>query len=358
MGLTGRFSVQASGMNLQYQWSRNGSPISGANASTYTTPATTFSDSGSNFTVAVSNPAGSAISSPASLTVTARAPKEGDLRFQQVDASSTVNGYTQTSAFLPSGVNCPVAASGGNGVLSSGTGTSFFLSNTPCSWQYMIFDLPVGAAGLQVGYFGGPVQGSQATLHGPFLGPNSNSPDPSGSNSVVIALDVVPSANGLGFGFVSSATSSGFDRTEYTVPSSGLQALVTQEGLRGRVITAVGYDGTQATAFSYGWTGDPSTVYEAKVVFATIDTVPDLIQGLAAEGYIITATGSTEAADGSGVILIGTRIQGDTMARPVLVVDGLTGNLASISSQGYALVAVVQKYQNNVLVLRKYIGER
>lgn len=211
---------------------------------------------------------------------------------------------------------------------------------------------------MQVGYFGGPVQGSQATLHGPFLGPNSNSPDPSGSNSVVIALDVVPSANGLGFGFVSSATSSGFDRTEYTVPSSGLQALVTQEGLRGRVITAVGYDGTQATAFSYGWTGDPSTVYEAKVVFATIDTVPDLIQGLAAEGYIITATGSTEAADGSGVILIGTRIQGDTMARPVLVVDGLTGNLASISSQGYALVAVVQKYQNNVLVLRKYIGER
>jgi hypothetical protein len=55
---------------MSYQWQNNGAAISGATASTYQTPVTTASDNGSLFTVVVSNSAGSATSSPATLTVT------------------------------------------------------------------------------------------------------------------------------------------------------------------------------------------------------------------------------------------------------------------------------------------------
>ena len=69
-GATAAFSVTASGTApLSYQWSKNSAVISGATSSSYTTPATTSSDSGSNFTVVVSNSAGSITSSAGTLTV-------------------------------------------------------------------------------------------------------------------------------------------------------------------------------------------------------------------------------------------------------------------------------------------------
>lgn len=357
MGLAGSFAVQASSPSLQYQWSRNGSPISGATASTYTTPATAFSDSGSVFTVTVSDSAGSVTSNPASLTVTARAPKPGDLRFQQVDAASTINGYT-TGEIL-SDAPCPPPGGGGGGTSStSATGTGFFLINIPCAFHFNSFALPAGVTGLDVGYFGGPPQNYQRILDGDIPASFFGFPGPSDQGSVITSLSTAFSGYAVGLGFIHSDTSSGFDRAEYTVPASDLQALATQEGLRGRVLTAISYDGTQATVFSYGWTGDPSTVYETKVLFATLDTTTDLVKGLAADGYIITATGSSQAEDGSGVILIGTRVQGDTMPRPVLVGDVNARTTGSVFAQGYAVVAVVYKIQNNNLVLGNYIGER
>ena len=70
-GLTATFSVTASGTApLSYQWKKNGSNISGANASSYTTPLTTGADSGSVYTVTVSNSADSVTSGNATLTVT------------------------------------------------------------------------------------------------------------------------------------------------------------------------------------------------------------------------------------------------------------------------------------------------
>ncbi|HEY2547677.1 MAG TPA: immunoglobulin domain-containing protein, partial [Candidatus Acidoferrum sp.] len=69
-GQTATFSVTATGTApLTYQWKRNSVVISGASASTYTTPATNSSDNGAQFNVTVSNSAGSATSSSASLTV-------------------------------------------------------------------------------------------------------------------------------------------------------------------------------------------------------------------------------------------------------------------------------------------------
>jgi len=73
-GQTATFTVSATGTApLSYQWRKNGANISGATSSSYTTPATTTADSGSTFSVVVTNSAGSATSNNATLTVNAAA---------------------------------------------------------------------------------------------------------------------------------------------------------------------------------------------------------------------------------------------------------------------------------------------
>ena len=70
LGKTATFTVAATGTGpLTYQWYDGANPVSGATSPTYTTPATATTDNGSVFTVVVSNPAGSATSLPATLTV-------------------------------------------------------------------------------------------------------------------------------------------------------------------------------------------------------------------------------------------------------------------------------------------------
>jgi hypothetical protein len=70
VGQTASFSVVASGTApLSYQWRKNGTNISGATSSSYTTPATVSSDNGATFSVVVSNSAGSVTSNNATLTV-------------------------------------------------------------------------------------------------------------------------------------------------------------------------------------------------------------------------------------------------------------------------------------------------
>jgi hypothetical protein len=69
-GQTASFSVAATGTApLSYQWQKNGRVITGATSSSYTTPPTSTSDSGAQFTVLVGNSAGSVTSKVATLTV-------------------------------------------------------------------------------------------------------------------------------------------------------------------------------------------------------------------------------------------------------------------------------------------------
>lgn len=73
-GQPATFSVQAAGTSpLKYQWQKGTAAISGATSASYTTPATTPADSGSQFSVVVSNSIGTTASSIATLTVTATA---------------------------------------------------------------------------------------------------------------------------------------------------------------------------------------------------------------------------------------------------------------------------------------------
>src|SRR6204780_4457958 len=80
VGQTGTFSVTATGTGpLTYQWYVNGVPISGATSSTYTTPPTAAGQSGSVYTVTVSNSVGSVTSGPATPTVQVIPPVAGSL---------------------------------------------------------------------------------------------------------------------------------------------------------------------------------------------------------------------------------------------------------------------------------------
>ncbi len=70
VGESASFYVITSGTApLHYQWSRNGVPIPSSDSPTYTTPTVTANDSGSQFSVIVSNTIGSAPSTTVGMTV-------------------------------------------------------------------------------------------------------------------------------------------------------------------------------------------------------------------------------------------------------------------------------------------------
>jgi hypothetical protein len=103
-GQTATFNVAATGTApLSYQWRKSGAAISGATSSTYTTPATTSSDNGAQFTVLVSNSVGSATSNAATLTVTSSAAfpvwvSPGLSRVGQTDAPGTTSSINLSGA--------------------------------------------------------------------------------------------------------------------------------------------------------------------------------------------------------------------------------------------------------------------
>jgi hypothetical protein len=70
VGQTATFSALATGSPpLSYQWQKGQTPIPGATAANYTTPATSISDSGTQFSVVVSNSSGNTPSKSAKLMV-------------------------------------------------------------------------------------------------------------------------------------------------------------------------------------------------------------------------------------------------------------------------------------------------
>src|SRR6266446_6535310 len=101
-GQTASFSVAATGSApLSYQWRKNSGAVSGATSSSYTTPATTSSDNGAQFTVLVSNTAGTVTSSAATLTVNA-APVAPTITAQPISQTVTA-GQTATFTVVAAG---------------------------------------------------------------------------------------------------------------------------------------------------------------------------------------------------------------------------------------------------------------
>ena len=103
-GQMATFLVKATGTSLSYQWKKNGTHITGATSSSYTTPATSSADSGAKYSVSVSNSVSSVTSNTATLTVsdTAVAPA---ITTQPADQSVTQG---QTATFLVTASGTPL----------------------------------------------------------------------------------------------------------------------------------------------------------------------------------------------------------------------------------------------------------
>ncbi len=123
-GQTATFSVTATGAaTLTYQWYENGVAINGATSSSYTTPATVIGDSGSVFTVTVSNAVGTVTSMPATLTV-------------QLPLAKSLVPSSSTPPYNSS-VNLVPTFSGGTGVIGSmGVGSSDITASAVSGGSY------------------------------------------------------------------------------------------------------------------------------------------------------------------------------------------------------------------------------
>ena len=310
IGRTATFSVAASGTGpLQYQWSKNGVPISGATSASYTTPVVALSDSGETLQVTVSNSVNSVVSAVATLTPGPRAPARGDLRyllFEQVTAAGL---------FQDGGEHTDIPGAAGFSI-NNGIGTPFTLGTNfacypgieyDCGWGLTVYSLPAGQLPLSMYY--------ESNSYPSFVSAVQSVIAP---NVVIDSIDLEPANNEYAIAYVETAQTGGFDYRLEVVPPSQLQATVANDGAESRVVTAVSLDANnQANVISYGWTGDTTTVYEAQTfIAATASGIASEATALADNGYFISAFGGN---DTDGYMLIGMRVQGDTMARPIYV---------------------------------------
>src|SRR5439155_1723106 len=129
-GQMATFAVAAAGTApLSYQWQKNGTAISGAASSSYSTPASTSSDKNPQSAVEVSNTAGSVTSNAATLTVSAAAVAPS---ITTQPASQTVTaGQTATFTVVAAGTAPLTYQWKKNGTAISGATSSSY--STPAS---------------------------------------------------------------------------------------------------------------------------------------------------------------------------------------------------------------------------------
>jgi len=133
-GQTATFTVTASGTApLNYQWSKNSTAISGATSASYTTPATTIADSGTSFTVTVSNSAGTVTSNAATLTVNAASLTPQTITFNN-PGTQTVGTPLTLTATASSGLTVSFASQTTSICTVSGT-TATFIAGGTCTIQ-------------------------------------------------------------------------------------------------------------------------------------------------------------------------------------------------------------------------------
>jgi hypothetical protein len=100
-GQTATFSVTVAGTTpFNYQWQKGTTAISGATSASYTTAPTTAADSGSQFSVVVSNAVGNVTSNAATLTVNAAGPATTDVLTYHDDIARTGQNLSETTLTL------------------------------------------------------------------------------------------------------------------------------------------------------------------------------------------------------------------------------------------------------------------
>jgi len=321
-GQTATFTVLAAGTApLSYQWQKNGASLGGATASSYTTPATATTDSGSTFMVVVSNTAGTMTSNAATLTVNPAAvapsitslnPMSG-LVGTSVTISGTNFGATQGSSTVKfNGISAvptswsassivapvPVSATTGNVVVTVGGMASNGVSFTVTVPAPSITSLnpTSGVLGTSVTITGANFGASQGTSTVSFNGigaaPTSWSatsivaPVPAGATTgnVVVTVGGVAS-NGVGF--------------TVTAPGPSITSLNPSSGLAGASVTVTGanFGATQGTStVKFNGISAPPTSWSATSIVAAVPTgattgnVVVTVGGVASNGVSFTVT--------------------------------------------------------------------
>jgi len=197
-GQTATFSVAAIGSGtLTYQWSRNGTAVSGATSASYTTPPTSNGDNGAQFTVAITNSVGNVVSNPATLTVTPATyilnVTQTSISFGAVSTgSSSVQGVTFTNAgnstITISGVSISGAGFTAGGIstgemVSPGQSVTFNVTFAPAAAGSVTGSTTVSSnAASSPTMIALSGTGTQPVAHSVTLGWTASSSNPAGYN--------------------------------------------------------------------------------------------------------------------------------------------------------------------------------
>lgn len=328
LGSIAALSVTANGTApLTYQWSKAGTLVAGATAPTYSTNPFDLSDDGATYTVTVTNAIGTATSQTATLKLGPRSPAPKDLRFQQVASPSTANGYTGNLSINMLALQELHFSNLIGSPLSVGPGCEGSVPDLfNCGWLINVFNQPNGVPAIATDY--GSFRFSQmASVIARLSQPNI----------VITGLDLRTSFDSMAVSWVTDSSVGGYTLTLQSAPVQGISAAVNQDAAHGRVTTAISFINGQFDYTAYAWDQDPITVYETSVALCSKKTAGQAAQGLAQQGYIITAIGGNDV---DGVVMVGTRVKGDSLPRPILVIPPGVSPLPLVE-QGYAIVGII-----------------
>jgi hypothetical protein len=290
------------------------------------------------------------------------APAVSDVRFKAVD--NTLSLVPTKTTVLP-----------GNTLITENNQVGTPLEVTPCgqqgggdpncAWPYETYQFPGGIAGTNTVYNAlGQLTNLEAdlqTMQNGTFNPLPTQPQVN-PNSVITSLVVDGPNNVYGTSGIQRGDMQDFQLTWGAVPLGTLQAVATQTGVQGRVITAVSFHGTNVVYLSYAWTKDVATRYESAVVSTSFDNLVATATNLAAQGYIITALGGDPARS---YVLVGTRTSGQTTPRPLAVAtDSIvspdhTSPVTVLVSSGYAVVGgIFDSHTGDSHAFNVYIGEK
>ncbi|GAC1355906.1 MAG: hypothetical protein NVSMB3_01620 [Acidobacteriaceae bacterium] len=392
-GQTATFVVSATGSGpLTYQWFKNGVAIAGATGSTYAT-AVTANDNGAVYTVAVTNPGGTATSAPYVLTVnkapaittppasqtvsagqsatfTVAATGTGPLAYQWFQGGVAIAGATSSTYTTPgtmvgnNGSQITVAVTNSVGTVSSAAATLTVnalpatLSFLPVPTQtYGNPAFPVTATSASSGavtysVLSGPatISGSTVTSTGTgtvVLGASQAASGNYAATSSTVSFNVVPATPTLniapiptqtfgGGAIPITATSSSNGVITYTVvsgPATVSGSTVTTNGTGTVVLSA-----SQAATGNYTAATPATTSFEVTAAAAALAFAPVPAQTYGSSAFPVSASSASNGAVTYTILSGPATISGNTVTPTgtgVIVVgatQAATANYAAGSS--------------------------